>query len=86
MPDPIFNPANDKSIPLGIDLWVITLDGAVVAVCNSADECSKMMTRALQVTTQPDHVTGVIAVYFAKKNNLFPLPTVTVGARFTPDV
>lgn len=84
MADPIFNPANDKSIPLSGNVWVITLNGVVQAVCTSADDCSKMMTRALLITAQPDQATAVIIVYCLKKQDLAPLPIVTVGARFTP--
>lgn len=85
MPDPIFNPANDKSIPLTGDLWVITNDGVVAGVCTSAIDATEMLKRALQVTTQPGYTSGCICVYYAKKGALFPLPTVTVGARFTPE-
>lgn len=84
MPDPIFNAANDKSIPLGGDLWIVTVNGDVAAVFNSADDCARSVTRALSITSQPGQATGVMIIYYVKKSDLAPLPIVTVGARFTP--
>lgn len=82
MADALFNSAHNKVIPAVGDVWVITLNGVVVASLPSAEDCKRMLWEALSKTTQRDQAACVIAIYHAKKADLLPLPITTVGPRF----
>lgn len=80
--DPLFNPANEVSVPLGGDVWVVTYGGKGGYTSSNSEDVARVLKRALSITTQPGYASGAIGVYFAKKNNTLPALAAVTGGRF----